>query len=456
MRFSVKSSTRLILVVLAPLVVAGCGPGKMMQEMMEMMSGQVMPAPEPGQASVDLPGEPLSPPPDPESERPIPFSESLPPDDPPPPAAPPPRPLSPWDHEALDVLYERPSPMGPTPIARDPAAAIMIEGRDPVIQVLPGPTVFADSVPREMRVAMPPETPFSNTVVQLPRGQIRIVAFDRTVNDSKLSQDSLALDAAFTDSDGNDWRVVVMRIAPLSPDPVTDPWAGGVVIDSLWHGQTMRGSPAFPLINHMLGAWGWADVWKNGNKVGSSVLLHLMLTNDTRDDQQGFRWTCYDCTGRPVRQIHLMLPPQNNLPAPGGFLHVMWENSEWRRGTPDQIAARAPALGPNLPPLMLLAIPYLRWSDTNIAMQVGQTVRLSIINMDPSSFHALMVRGPDGLMHIPLPQGSRWDTSLAFDQPGEYEFWCPVSNHRMRGMYGRFVVTEGVPGGSRGVPGGGG
>ncbi|MBA3659257.1 MAG: hypothetical protein H0W67_06635 [Gemmatimonadales bacterium] len=37
----------------------------------------------------------------------------------------------------------------------------------------------------------------------------------------------------------------------------------------------------------------------------------------------------------------------------------------------------------------------------------------------------------------PLPQGEEWTTTLAFDQPGEYEYWCPISNHRNRGMYGR-------------------
>jgi hypothetical protein len=454
MRSRVMSSARLLLAVLAPLSFTGCGPGKMAQEMMEAMSGRVMPAPNPDQPPVDLPGTPPPPPPDPDQVRPIPFDEALPPGDPPPPAAPPPRPLAPWDMAAQDALYERPAPMGPAPIPTRPAKAIYVTaGKGPIYAARPGPTVFAEKVPRELAVAGGPTSEFSNNIAPFPRGEVRWVAFDRTLNDSRMSQDSMAFDANFTDEEGNEWRIVQMRIAPLSPNIVTDPWYGGVAIDTTEHGQTMRGHPAQPLSYCASCSWGWADVWKNGKRVASSALLHVMLTNPVRDPASGWRYKCYDCPPEPPTQIHVEIMPDANLPTPGGFLHVMFENAEVVRGTPDEVAARAPALGPNLPSLMLLAVPHIRWSDTEITMQVGQPVRVSLRNMDPASNHAFMVRTPEGLLHVPLPQGSRWDTAIRFDQPGEYEFWCPVGNHRGRGMYGRFIVTESVPGGTVGPPG---
>lgn len=402
-----------------------------------------------------VPGQLLPPPPDPADARPIPFKEALKPDDPPKSPVPPPRPLSPPVMQALDVLYDRPSPMGPRPVARKPAAGIYVIGRGPIVAARPGPTVFANKVPRELAVAGGPESMFSNNMVVFPRGDVRFVSFDRTVNDTKMSQDSMEFAASFTDEEGNDWRIVQFRLATLSPDPVMDPWYGGVAIDTTEHGQTMRGHPAQPEALCAMCSWGWADVWKNGAKVASSALLHVMVTNDVRDDANGFRYACYDCKKQPMREIHVVIMPEANLPTPGGFLHVMWENSEITRGSPDEIGKKAAGQFTTFPTVQLDAMLGLRWSRTELEVPPGQRVRLVLNNMDPASFHAFKIHSPEGDVLIPLPQGSQWVTTLAFDQPGEYEFWCPVSEHREKGMYGRVVVGEGVPGGTEGPPGGG-
>jgi hypothetical protein len=144
-----------------------------------------------------------------------------------------------------------------------------------------------------------------------------------------------------------------------------------------------------------------------------------------------------------------------NLPTPGGFLHVMWHESEFQRAEPAAMEANPPVRLPDYRTVTLDAVNHLQWSDTRIDLRVREPVRLVLNNMDPASFHGFHVSTPQGVVEVPLEQGSQWVTSLVFDQPGEYEFWCPVANHRGRGMYGRFVVAEGVPGGTEGPPGNG-
>src|SRR5690606_13719063 len=109
----------------------------------------------------------------------------------------------------------------------------------------------------------------------------------------------------------------------------------GLVIDTLYHGDTGDGTPAEPRVRCMLCSWGWADVYKNGERVASSAPLHVMLTSDTRGDD--FRYQCYECEEQPVREVHVIVAPSAHLPSEGGFLHVMWEDAQWNIGTPEEI-----------------------------------------------------------------------------------------------------------------------
>jgi uncharacterized cupredoxin-like copper-binding protein len=425
--------------------------------------------------------------------RNVPYEGALPPGDPPKPPLPPvQKPLSPAVQAALDVWWERPSPKGPDPIPVNPARAIYIVGGKPIDRALPGPWVFGEHAPPALQVARPKNGPISNNMVVLSQGEFRMVAFDRTVNDTKLSRDSLEFEAQFVDEEGNDWRVIAVAPAKISPNPVADPWVGGVVIDSLWHGETGRSMQVFPLVVHKLGSWAWADVWKNEKRVASSALTHIMLTNNTRN-LQNFHYKCYDCLENPIQQVHLIVFPSAYLPAPGGFLHVMWENSEWVEGSPEEIMAKAPKLGKDVPTIELAAAPYLRWNKEEIRVKAGQEYRLIVHNQDPSSFHQFYLHSmpedaghhqgqaakdprhehtatagrigplwkPDGSheqhgdppaprnVFFPLPQGSTWATFVKFEKPGEYEFMCPVSNHYRRGMHGKFIVTASGEGGAK-------
>ena len=430
---------------------AGCIPAPLPPL---LPSGEVLPAPD---GPKPTPPAPSTPPPT-EAERmgPVPYSGALPPGDPVQ-LHPPQRPLTPELQRELDALYERPAPLGPPPILRNPPSAVYAEGGGAIIRAVYGKMPFADSLPRERQIATMGMHHYTSENVRLPRGKIRFASFDRNLNDTRLSLDSMAIEASFTDEKGNDWYIIQTRVAIMSPTPVTEPWFGGVVIDTLFHGSTKLSTEAEPTVLCKMCSWGWAEVWMNGQKVASSALLHIMLTSDVRDESVNYGYFCYDCRDRPIRQIHLDIYPQSNLPTDYGGLHVMWQNSTWKQGTPEEIMATTPPVpGPGVATVVLNAIPTLRWSDTDIRVPAGQPVRFVMTNLDPQSFHAFVVVGPGKqIQHVPLPQGEQWTNMMTFDQPGEYEFWCPVMNHRGKGMYGRIIVTESVPGGTKGPPGDG-
>lgn len=417
-----------------------------------------------------------------------PYSGAIGPSTPPPTPVPPgQKPIAPPIQAALNVLYDAPPAPGPEPIPANPPQALYVVGKDPVIQALPGPPAFPDKIPKTLQAVMPPKVPFSNNIKRLKGGTFRMVSYDRTANDTKLSQDSMDVEISFTDAEGAQWRIEQAAIAPLSPSPVTEPWFGGVAIDVLYHGDTGQGTPAEPKLLCLHCSWGWADVYKNGTRVASSAPLHVMVSSDTRDDSNNFRYYGYDTTANPVREVHVIVAPSAALPSPGGFLHVMWENAEIRRGTPEQIAAIAPKLSEDVPTIELTAVPHLRWDKEEIRVKAGQKYRLLVHNMDPVSFHQFRLHStPAGKGHhggsdarheetmtagrigplwkpgdkehhgkgdppapkhvfFPILEGMTWATMVEFDKPGEYEFMCPVANHYRRGMKGKFIVTAEEP-----------
>lgn len=417
-----------------------------------------------------------------------PYSGAIGPSTPPPlPVPPGQRPIAPPIRAALNVLYDAPPTPGPEPIPANPPQALYVVGKDPVIQALPGPPAFPDKIPKTLQTVMPKKVPFSNNIKRLKGGSFRMVSYDRTANDTKLSQDSMDVEVSFTDAEGAQWRIEQAAIAPLSPSPVTEPWFGGVAIDVMYHGHTGQGTPAEPKLLCLHCSWGWADVYKDGTRVASSAPLHIMVSSDTRDDSKNFHYYGYDTTANPVREVHVIVAPSAALPSPGGFLHVMWENAEIQQGTPEQIASIAPKLSEDVPTIELTAVPHLRWDKEEIHVKAGQKYRLLVHNMDPVSFHQFRLHsmpvgkghhGVDDTRHeetmtagrigprwkpgdkehhgkgdppapkhvfFPILEGMTWATMVEFEKPGEYEFMCPVANHFRRGMKGKFIVTAEGP-----------
>jgi uncharacterized cupredoxin-like copper-binding protein len=125
-------------------------------------------------------------------------------------------------------------------------------------------------------------------------------------------------------------------------------------------------------------------------------------------------------------------------------------------------------------------------ADTGTPSAGGQTVNVSETEytLDPSdptvqagtvSFkatndgsvdHNLEVEGPEGEVELEqnIAPGESGTLTVDLSKPGRYEFYCPVGDHRHRGMEGEITVTGGggsggsgaAAGGSGGSSGGGG
>ncbi len=88
------------------------------------------------------------------------------------------------------------------------------------------------------------------------------------------------------------------------------------------------------------------------------------------------------------------------------------------------------------------------------------TVSFNVTN-DGGVAHNLEVEGPEGEEELEQDIGPGESDALTVDlsKPGKYEFYCPVGNHRDRGMEGEITVTDsgaGGGGGSGSSAGGGG
>ncbi|MFQ5689310.1 MAG: hypothetical protein ACE5HQ_03450 [Gemmatimonadota bacterium] len=215
------------------------------------------------------------------------------------------------------------------PRAEPGAQRVNLVGADPVYQILPSAAAFSDRLPERLRESPPGDaTPFGNRVARIS-GTIRIRAVDRgddLLPDPPYTRDEARVTAEFTTADGTQWRIRQTRVAARLPDGSPRLFAG-VGMDQLVHGDTGRENPLMPKMEAALTMWGFADVFKDGELVKRDALLHIMLTSRARDLEDG-HYLDYDVSGQPVQEIHLFLNPGNQLPAPGGFLHVNWERSK--------------------------------------------------------------------------------------------------------------------------------
>ena len=64
---------------------------------------------------------------------------------------------------------------------------------------------------------------------------------------------------------------------------------------------------------------------------------------------------------------------------------------------------------------------------------------------DGSIDHNLEVEGPNGEQELEqdLAPGQSGTVTVDLSQPGKYEFYCPIDEHRQRGMEGEITVTGG-------------
>jgi len=205
---------------------------------------------------------------------------------------------------------------------------VVATGGGPVFQMLPSPAVFRDQVPEKMRGKLPQDpTPFGNQVARIS-GTIHVEATDRSdelLPDAPYTTDSAAVEAEFITEDSAHWKIIQTGVAARLKDGSPKLFAG-VGIDQIVHGETGKENPLMPKMKAALTMWGFADVYKDGKRIKTDALLHIMVTSRARSLDKG-QYGSYDVTNQPIEEIHLFLNPGNKLPAPGGFLHVNWEKS---------------------------------------------------------------------------------------------------------------------------------
>lgn len=72
-----------------------------------------------------------------------------------------------------------------------------------------------------------------------------------------------------------------------------------------------------------------------------------------------------------------------------------------------------------------------------ISIPAGQKVRVVLTSSD--GFHDFVVEGTD-IATEKINTGGQTEIEFTIDEPGEYEFYCSVGQHRANGMVGTLIV----------------
>ncbi len=93
--------------------------------------------------------------------------------------------------------------------------------------------------------------------------------------------DRATMEASFTDPAGNEYRVVLDHVVkPPFPGYETE---GGVMLDSVHHGDTGTGTPLMPRVATLAAFWGVGDVYINGELAQPGRVMHMMTSEVVRD-----------------------------------------------------------------------------------------------------------------------------------------------------------------------------
>ena len=207
---------------------------------------------------------------------------------------------------------------------------IRVDGGGAVVQILPGPFPFPDSVKSVIPLfgaeqgALEKQEqygPYSNKVATIS-GTFAVTAWDLGA-----TRDSLLGLAEFTTNDGVRWKLVLDRVQ--TKDVPHHPRFGGVIFGLYYHGNTGVHTPLVPTINSRVAAWGVAHLFRNDSLVTDNAQVHLMLLSRTRR-LSDYALQCWDCSKEPVEELQLQVTPPAGEPAfdaPGGVLFVNWEKS---------------------------------------------------------------------------------------------------------------------------------
>jgi len=148
---------------------------------------------------------------------------------------------------------------------------------------------------------------FSNKIA-MTTGSFDMQVRDLTAKDGKGSADEIAMEAEFTGPKGQVFRVVMNKIIPKGPDHA---FFGGVGTNVLMHGATGIGTPLVVEEFSYITAWGLGDMYIDGELVDSGRIVHIMVSERTRDDdfKVGFG------VAKPDElEIHLAMMPMKGSP----------------------------------------------------------------------------------------------------------------------------------------------
>lgn len=204
--------------------------------------------------------------------------------------------------------------------------SLHVVGTSPVYQVKPGPPVFLENVVPGASGSGRSSTPYSNDVTEI-QGTISVEATDRTPktrSDPPYTQDTATVIAQVTTKDDTTWNVVLKDVNARKPDG-SPRLFGGLGTNVTVHGDSGRETRLLPKMNALLTMWGSSRVYRNGELIREHAQTHVMVNSRTRNSKTG-QFYGYDTTDRPVQEVYLLLYASNNLPTPGGFLNVYWEN----------------------------------------------------------------------------------------------------------------------------------
>jgi len=215
----------------------------------------------------------------------------------------------------------------PTPPA---VRAIEVTSGGPVIQILPGPFPFPDSVAEVIKQFGPEQAgleaqirngPYSDNVAPIT-GTFKFSAWDMGA-----TRDSVDGVADFATQDGARWKLVMDRVQ--TQDVPHHPRFGGVILGLYYHGTTGVHTPLVPTIRSDVALWAVAHLYRNDVLVTDNAQVHVMLLSRTRRDGD-FALECWDCSRNAIDELQLQITPAAGEPkfdAPGGFLFVNWEKS---------------------------------------------------------------------------------------------------------------------------------
>ncbi len=211
--------------------------------------------------------------------------------------------------------------------------AIRVAGGGTVIQILPGPFPFADSLAsvlpafgeeRTTLEAQAQSGPYSNNVAPIA-GSFSLTAWDKGA-----AEDSVNGIAEFTTKDAARWKLVLDQVQ--TKDVPHHPRFGGVIMGLYYHGITTVHTPLVPTINSAVALWSIGHLYRNGSLVSSNAQVHVMLLSRTRREGD-FALSCWDCSKNKIDELQLQVTPAKGeapFDAPGGVLFVNWERSSGR------------------------------------------------------------------------------------------------------------------------------